>query len=377
MEKIENESIKEFNYLLIQQIQKGLNYIYRGPFTAKINENIISLFESSLGDHENHKQTLRKVYQMMVEGLQNATRHQVSNVDSKLNNDGIFILKKEGDIYYIITGNLVTNEEKESIIEKIGQVNFLGNNKLESSHKKILLDSPIIEIGGAALGLLEIAQKKGNRFQFIFKKVNHELSYFYFLVEISSNRPEQKNKELDNTNPLDFLPNLHESLNHENVLILFNALLNQESIINLIAFVEKQIDESIIVKKRLFGSMIEMIQNIIQHGRTNKERDNFQTSLFYIAQKSDSYLLNSGNYIQNSKIKELSKKIELINNMDITELDEFYNERLFNFEGENELSAGLGICDIRLKSMNKLEYHFLPIDEEYSFFHFKVTISKV
>jgi len=367
----DNDSIKEFNYLLIKQIQKGLNYIYRGPFTVKINEDIISLFESSLNDHESQKQTKKKVYSMMVEGLQYATNHQVGNIVSKQNNDGVFILKKAEHNYYIITGNLVSNEEKESIIEKISQINYPNQNKSASQYK------PILEESLPVLSILEMARKKGNRFQYSFKNVDQELSYFYLSVEISANQYDQIEPESNNTDQLDFLPDLHQSLNKENILILFNALLNQESIINLIAFVEKQINESILIKKRLYGAMIEMIQNIIQHGSKNKNEENLSESLFYISQKNDCYLLHSGNYIENWKVMELSVIIESINSMDLDELEEYYNEKLFDFDNENGIGAGLGICDIRLKSGNKLAYLFLPIDDDYSFFHFKVTISTV
>jgi hypothetical protein len=371
-----NEIIIGFNQMLIQQMQKGLNYIYRGSFTPNINESILSLFESSLDDHESVRQVKRKVYSIMVEGLQNATMHQANIADKKSENKGIFILRKEIFSYFIITGNIVSNEEKNDLVEKIRQVNFLGLDKIETQHKKILFESAKSDSGGEALGLIEMARISGNKFLYSFKKIDPEFSYFYLLTELPSRQQDKRILESDNALHFDYLPSLHESLDRENIMLVFNSLLNQESIVNLISFVEKEIDESAMMKKRLYNLMIEMIQNIIMHGSGNQHKDNSQPSIFYISQNDESFFLHTGNYIENDKIDKLSKNIDEINNMDSEGLNQYYSKKLFNFEKENEKGPGLGICDIRIKSGNMLEYHFARLNDEYSFFIFKVKITK-
>lgn len=364
------------NHLLIQQIQKGLNYIYRGPFTAKINENILSLFESCIDGHDSLREVKRKVYQVMVEGLQNATMHQAKSGDKKLNQShGIFILKKEIFSYYIITGNLVTNNEKNDLVEKIRQVNFLGHDKIETQHKRILFESASSS-GETALGLIEMARKSGNKFLYSFRKIDEGYSYFYLLTEISEKYKDKKIEESSDSSHFDYLPALHESLNNENILIVFNTLLNQESIVNLISFVEKELDEDMIIKKRVYSIMIEMIQNVIKHSSPNQYKNTSNSSIFYISQTEDSYFLSSGNYIENSRISMLSKRIDMINQMNNNELNNFYNEKLFDYEKDNRLGTGLGICDIKIKSKNNLDFHFSYIDKEYSFFTLKVKILK-
>lgn len=376
MKLSEYNSINGFNQLLIQQIPKGLNYIYRGPFTENVSESILSLFESNLENQENIRNIRRKVYQVMVEGLQNATEHQAEKDKFYVGGDGIFILRKEKQSYYIITGNLVTNEEKENLIDKIRQINFLGEGKLNAYHKKILLESINSESGGSSLGLLEMARKSGNKFLYSFKKMDQELSYFYLLTEIPARKQNTLIEESENVNHFDYLPLIHDYLNKENVIILFNSLLNQDSLVNLISFVEREIDETFLLKRRLYSLMIEIIQNMIVHASQNPELESEQSSIFYLSQTEKEYLLNSGNYIKNDQAETLTNKIDLINFLDDKGLKQFYEDKLFNFENDYEKVSGLGFCDIRMKSGHKIEYKILPVSQDYSFFSLRVRINK-
>ena len=122
--------------------------------------------------------------------------------------------------------------------------------------------------------------------------------------------------------------------------------------------------------------MVEMFQNIIQHGDDYKQTSDGKAGLFYISESDNEYLLNTGNYIRNLKIPILSEKLEHVNNMSNEQLDEFYNNRLFDFEIDTNKEAGLGIIDIRLKTDRKLEFNFLKVDDTYSFYTLRAIISK-
>jgi hypothetical protein len=165
-------------------------------------------------------------------------------------------------------------------------------------------------------------------------------------------------------------------LNEENVLIIFNSYFNQDSLMNLLSIIEKQMVEKLNMKKRIYHTMVEMFQNIIQHGDDYKQTPDGKAGLFYISETSEEYLLNTGNYINNKKIPILTDKLEHVNSLNYDELDEFYNNRLLDFEIDTAKEAGLGIIDIRLKTDSKLEYNFLKIDDSYSFYTLRAKISK-
>ncbi|MEN8119588.1 MAG: SiaB family protein kinase [Bacteroidota bacterium] len=366
-----------FIYKLFKAMQKNnLNYIYRGVFTANITDNILALAESNLVHKEDPRALRRKVYNVMVEGLQNITKHQADLEVEPENNNGVFVLKKEHFKYFITTGNLIENDEIENLTKQIDQVNSLDKVELKAYHREVLLHGKISNKGGAGLGLIDMARKSGNKLLYAFEKLDENFSYFYLHTEIPSKGAEKSLINPNNPDTLNYISALHKMLDQENVLIIFNSYFNQESLMNLLSIIEKQMLDNIQQKKRIYNTMVEMFQNIIQHGDDYKETEEGKAGLFYISENDDEYLLNTGNYILNSKIERLTEKLNYVNNMDYKELDEFYDNRLLDFEIDSSKEAGLGIIDIRLKTDSKLGFSFLNIDDKYSFYTLRAKISK-
>jgi hypothetical protein len=366
-----------FIFKLFKAMQKdNLNYIYRGVFTAKITDNILALAESNLVKKEDPRALKRKVYNVMVEGLQNVTKHQ-ADIDVEVeNNNGVFVLKKEHAKYFITTGNLIENENIDSLKTQIEQVNRLDKDELKAYHRKILIDGKISAKGGAGLGLIDMARKSGNKLLYAFEKVDEKYSYFYLHTEIPSTSSGISLISTKKPGTIQYISALHKMLNEENVLIIFNSYFNQDSLMNLLSIIEKQMVEKLSLKKRIYNTMVEMFQNIIQHGDDYRQTEEGKAGLFYISENEEEYLLNTGNYIRNSKIPVLNEKLEHINSLDEEELEDFYNTRLFDFDIDTNKEAGLGIIDIRIKTDSKLEFSFLNVDENYSFYTLRAKISK-
>lgn len=366
-----------FIFKLFKAMQKdNLNYIYRGVFTAKITDNILALAESNLVKKEDPRALKRKVYNVMVEGLQNVTKHQADIDEDVENNNGVFVLKKEHAKYFITTGNLIENENIESLTTQIEQVNKLDKDELKAYHRKVLIDGKISSKGGAGLGLIDMARKSGNKLLYAFERVDEKYSYFYLHTEIPSTSSGISLISTKTPGTIQYISALHKMLNEENVLIIFNSYFNQDSLMNLLSIIEKQMVEKLSLKKRIYNTMVEMFQNIIQHGDDYKQTEEGKAGLFYISENEEEYLLNTGNYIRNSKIPVLKEKLEHINSLDDDELEDFYNTRLFDFEIDTNKEAGLGIIDIRIKTDSKLEFSFLNVDETYSFYTLRAKISK-
>jgi hypothetical protein len=366
-----------FVFKLFKAMQKdNLNYIYRGLFTDNITDNILSLAETNLVKKEDPRALKRKVYNVMVEGLQNITKHQAGINESVENNFGVFVLKKENLKYFITTGNIIDNEHIASLQEQIEYVNKLNEEELKAFHRQVLVDGKISSKGGAGLGLIDMARKSGNKLLYAFEKVDEKYSYFYLHTEIPTVGAAPSISSSGNQGIIKYISSLHKMLNEENVLIIFNSYFNQESLMSLLNIIEKQVVEKLTMKKRIYHTMVEMFQNIIQHGDDYKQTPDGKAGLFYISENKDEFMLNTGNYIANKKIPILTEKLEYVNSLSLDELEEFYNNRLLDFDIDTSKEAGLGIIDIRLKTDSHLEYNFLKIDETYSFYTLRAKISK-
>jgi hypothetical protein len=68
--------------------------------------------------------------------------------------------------------------------------------------------------------------------------------------------------------------------------------------------------------------------------------------------------------------------LENINSLGKEELNDLYKKQIKEGRLSDKGGAGLGFIDIVRKTGKKLEYHFLPIDPNTSFFLLTSTISR-
>ena len=350
-----------------------LNYIYRGLFTQNITESILRLAERNIDEINQSNQLRRRVYFLMVESLQNITRYQALKLEL-LEKSGIFLIQKKEDRYYISTGNLIENDKIKYVKERLVRVNKLDRNELKAYYRKILKNGKFTEEGGAGLGLIEMARKSGNRLTFNFKEIDENYSYFYLHTAMPTINDSKEIIERDLSLSLDKVIKIHEELNKENISFVFNSGFNQDSLLSLLKVTENQMIGMGGVRKKVFNLMVEMLQNIIHHGSKIDENSEEKPGIFYLKEGLVDYILNAGNYIKNTDILHLTKKIEEVNQMSNNDLNKFYESKLVDFEGDLGHKAGLGIIDMRIKSDTDLKYFFKKINENVSFFNLEIGV---
>ena len=125
--------------------------------------------------------------------------------------------------------------------------------------------------------------------------------------------------------------------------------------------------------------MVECLQNISKHA------DDFGTNeymfsgrgIFLVAKGKDDYTVTTGNAVENTKIEDLKKLLEQVNSLDKEELTELYKKQIKEGRLSDKGGAGLGFIDIKRKTGKNLDYHFLPINDDTSFFLLTSTISRI
>ena len=365
------ENLK-FSLSLFDILQKeNISYIHLGDFNNEVTEAVISLTEKNLQTEEQSSKMKKKIFSIMIESIQNITRHQTkktNNVDL-----GLFIIKKSNDRYYITTGNSIEKSNIPTITKLLKNINVLNKDELKSYYKKILNEGELSEKGGAGVGFIDMARKSGNKLSYKFIDVNKTKSYFYFqtipsLVNISDNF----NKAAEDS--LLSIIEIHNILKTEKVQIVFNGVLNQENLNSLLNTVENNNSTSESVKKKVFYIVMEMLQNIVKHGSNPNGGLLGNLAMFFLSEKAGEIILTSGNYIKNEEVKDISNRIKYINQLEGDEIEEYYNEHLFDFENDNSKKSGLGIVDLRLKSGNKINTFFKELDNGHTYFSLQVKV---
>jgi hypothetical protein len=368
-----HSELKHAIELFDAMVKDNLGYIYRGSFNDDITDSILDLTEISLKTEEHSSKIKKRVYAIMVEGLQNITRHQDSSPEIKSDHKSIFVIQKFEEKYFITTGNIIEKDNIENVKHLIEKINKLNKDELKLYYKQVLEEGTLSDKGGAGLGLIDMAKKSGNKLSYHFKPLSDGLFYFYLhtiptLLESNDVNVNGKSKSLDH------IVNVHTLLNQEDVLMIFNGIFNKESYSSLTLSLQKNISETKDLKNKLFYIIAEMLKNIVKHGYRTDVNNVGNPGVFYLSQLKDKYLITTGNYISNSKIKYVQELIKKINKFSVDKIDEEYKSILYNQSDSIIEKKQLGFIDIRKETGNSIHFSIQDVKDDVSFISLRVEL---
>ncbi|MBI4947911.1 MAG: hypothetical protein HY840_16090 [Bacteroidetes bacterium] len=159
--------------------------IYEGDFTQEITKIVLSMTERKF-DAEGLDSTLKKkVFNVMVESLQNICKYQYSAENPDYVPSIFMIGHNSMDEFSIISGNVIANASIPPLQARIDQINTLDKEGLKALYKQVRLSSTISEVGGAGLGFIDMARKSENKLAYSFDKINERISFFTLLTLVS------------------------------------------------------------------------------------------------------------------------------------------------------------------------------------------------
>lgn len=170
---------------------KGENVLlaFKGSITTEMINSILDEVETKLEGFNEDPKIRKKVYNVLVESLQNLYHHVDDLPDSYKDEFeekfGILVVSKVNDSYQISTGNFVKSEKIKYLKDKIDKINSLSKDELKDMYKFILNHQKMSTKGGGGLGLVDIARKTGNKLNYMFKNFNNDFYFFNLDVLIT------------------------------------------------------------------------------------------------------------------------------------------------------------------------------------------------
>ena len=161
---------------------------YKGSITAQLITNVLGVVETKL-DHVIDKSiTKKKIYNVLVESLQNLYHH-VDDLPSEFNSGldihfGIFVVSKIDDQYQIRTGNFIKTEKIKSLQERLDKIKSLSRDELKELYKFVLNNQKFSDKGGGGLGLIDIARRTEGNVDYEFNDYNTNYSFFTLNIKI-------------------------------------------------------------------------------------------------------------------------------------------------------------------------------------------------
>ena len=180
----------EFVYEFYKSMKEHeITLVYEGEITHQITKAFTSLTESNMAKEEEDNSVQKKVFHVMVECLQNISKHadDFGTNEYLFSGRGIFLVAKSKDDYTVTTGNAVENNKVQDLKKLLEQVNSLDKEELTELYKKQIKEGRLSDKGGAGLGFIDIKRKTGKNLDYHFLPINNDTSFFLLTSTIGRN----------------------------------------------------------------------------------------------------------------------------------------------------------------------------------------------
>lgn len=156
-------------------LAQNLILVYEGEFTQEITKSVLAMAERNMDSSGEESSTKRKVFNIMVECLQNIVKH---SDEVKPNQSAIFMIGRQQEEYIIMSGNPMKKERVINLKERLDKINSLDKEGLKSLYKDIIKNTQISDKGGAGLGFIDMARKSGRKLEYDFYDLDEKCSFF-------------------------------------------------------------------------------------------------------------------------------------------------------------------------------------------------------
>ena len=165
---------------------------YKGNIDSDLINRVLDTVEEKLISSNENPRLRKRVYNVLVESLQNLYHH-VGSVPAGFEDQisekfGILSINKMDVGYRIVTGNFIGKEDAEELEKKIVRINNSSHDEITELYKFILNHQRISVKGGGGLGLVDIARKTGNKLEYTFQDYDQDNSFFYLDILVNGNK---------------------------------------------------------------------------------------------------------------------------------------------------------------------------------------------
>jgi len=167
------------SYYLTEKYKLTIEHF--GVFSQDLVNSLVEGNELLMTSQGELKQFRKRVFSILIEGLQNIRKHaEKDDLERQL----AFIIIGKNEISFKVTfGNIIFQSECSDIISHIQYINTLSQQELKKFYIKELSENVFSKKGGAGLGFIIMRMKSNSELKFNVKKVN--LDYALLSVEIN------------------------------------------------------------------------------------------------------------------------------------------------------------------------------------------------
>jgi hypothetical protein len=154
-----------------------------GEFSQELVNTISNDIEMFMLDSTDKKSTVKRMFSILVEGLQNIRLHGEKGKDG--HQTSFFAIDQGTDTYKIALGNLIYSKHNKNIETRITEINKMTREEVKILYMEVLTNGIISNKGGAGLGFITMAMKSDKNLDYFFDEINDELSCFTLIITLN------------------------------------------------------------------------------------------------------------------------------------------------------------------------------------------------
>jgi hypothetical protein len=163
--------------------EKKIVVSHFGEFSQDLVNSLSNGVEETMFEAGDKKGTIKRMFSILVEGLQNVRIHGEKDEDS--NQISFLIIAQDENEYLVTIANLVKNEVLDKIISRIDELNAMDEAEVKAYYMDTLTNGIMSQKGGAGLGFITMAMKSKNKLNYIPEQVSDELTCFSLEIKIA------------------------------------------------------------------------------------------------------------------------------------------------------------------------------------------------
>jgi len=255
--------------LFKQESANDLSFIYYGVFSDRINDSLVPLAEVVIGNSKVGLKIRKRAFYIFVECIQNVNRHRSKEKRNKNFPREIFSIRQKDNRFNVAFGNVMNKSKEDALRSKIEELNETPVEELNLEYKRILRDTVLSKLGGAGLGLIEVARKSGNKIKYRFDDLDPDRSYFMMETNINEPNTGIDFPEFDGLTNIDLYKEVFNANSFGFVLKANNDSLLELKSRNLFSLMNT-LDEKGFFRVKNFESYLGAIIELIVKNCTNK-----------------------------------------------------------------------------------------------------------
>lgn len=164
-----------------EELNSNIILSYKGYFSQDLVNSFAETMEQNLISSGEKKVFVKKVFSILIEGLQNIRVH--GDADESGRHFGSFIALKNDNLYKISFGSIVKKEKKNEIKERLTYLNGLSPEETKEFYLNTLTNGETSIRGNAGLGFITMKLKSNSKISHSFYELNEMQHYFTYEID--------------------------------------------------------------------------------------------------------------------------------------------------------------------------------------------------